>query len=26
MPAYLETDVEANVRLYKRFGYEVIEE
>jgi ribosomal protein S18 acetylase RimI-like enzyme len=26
MPAYLETDVEANVQLYRRFGYEVIEE
>ncbi|UCB42981.1 MAG: GNAT family N-acetyltransferase [Dehalococcoidales bacterium] len=26
MPAYHETDVEANVRLYKRFGYEVIDE
>jgi ribosomal protein S18 acetylase RimI-like enzyme len=26
MPAYHETDLEANVRLYKRFGYEVIEE
>lgn len=26
MPAYHETDVEANVRLYKRFGYEIIEE
>jgi len=26
MPAYLETDVDANVRLYNRFGFEVIEE